>query len=82
MSLTVPASANNGIPTNKTKAKGDEYKEKIKKFKTRIKSNTALYEIYFEDGGQMPEDLKSLYTSTAEAKKAIISYESSRRQYY
>ncbi len=68
--------------TNKTKAKGDKYKEKVKEFKTRISPNTALYEVYFEDGGQVPEKLKSLYTSSTEAKKAVISYESNRRQYY
>lgn len=62
--------------------RGTEYKEKVKSFKFRLRSNTALYEIYLEDGGLIPEVLKGLYTSTVTCQKAIKLYESNRRQYY
>jgi hypothetical protein len=57
-------------------------KEPVKVFKTRIRPQTALYEVYLEDGGQLPEKLKSLYTSTTEATKQIQAYEANRRKYY
>lgn len=45
-----------------------------KKFKTRVRPGGALYEIYFEDGGQVPEYLKGAYTSSARALAASEEY--------
>lgn len=72
-------------PTPKRKyktLKTSEYKEKVKEFKVRSGPNTALYEVYFEDGGEIPKVLKSLYTSQAEAKKCIELYKVNRKQYH
>lgn len=62
--------------------KRDAYKEKVKEFKVRPRSNTSLYEVYFHDGGEIPKVLRGLYTSQAEAKRDIKLYEANRRQYY
>ncbi len=59
-----------------------EHKEQPKAFLTRARSNTSLYEIYFEGGGEVPQALKGLYTSHTEAQRAAASYANSRRKYY
>lgn len=58
-----------------------EYKERPKELRYRIEPGTSLYNIYFQDGGEVPKALKGLYTSSSEAQKSIISYEASRRKY-
>jgi len=40
----------------------------------RIANNTALWEIEFKSGGQIPKELKGLYNSTAAAAQAIEKY--------
>ena len=67
---------------SRKKEAGGEYKEKANEFKVRPRPGTALYEIYFEEGGQIADTLKGAYTSTMTAQKDIKLYESSRRQYY
>ena len=69
-------------PKKSRTQKTDEYKEKAKEFKVRPRANTALYEVYFEEGGQIPDILSGAYTSQMEAKRQVKLYESNRRQYY
>lgn len=45
-----------------------------KKFMTRVRPGGSLYEIYFEDGGQVPEYLKGGYTSSHRALAAAEVY--------
>jgi hypothetical protein len=70
-------------PKRKNKSlKTSEYKEKVKELLFRIVPGTSLYEIHFEEGGEVPKALKSRYTSSAEAKKAIEMYKANRKQYH
>lgn len=57
-------------------------KERTKSFLTRNRRNTALYEIYVENGGEVPQVLKGLYTTPTEAQKAAEHYKNTRRKYY
>lgn len=49
-----------------------------KELKIRIKPNTALYEVYFDNGGELPAKLQSLFTCVHAAKVAINEYEAGR----
>ena len=49
-----------------------------KDLKIRIKDNTALYEVYFENGGEVPAKLNSLYTCVRAAEIAIEDYKASK----
>lgn len=49
-----------------------------KELKIRIKPNTALYEVYFDNGGELPAKLQSLFTCVHAAKVAIKDYEAGR----
>lgn len=69
-------------PKKNRTQKTDEYQEKSKEFKVRPRQGTALYEVYFEEGGQIPKILTGAYTSQMEAKRQVKLYESNRRQYY
>lgn len=82
MSSTAEASIEEAPKRTYKTLKTSEYKEKVKALLVRNRPNTALYEIHFEAGGEMPKALKSLYTSQAEAKKAITLYEHNRKQYH
>jgi hypothetical protein len=49
-----------------------------KTFGIRVKPRTALYEIYLEGGGSIPEALSGTYTSVNKAMKSIELYEALR----
>lgn len=42
--------------------------------------NTALIQIRWEGGGQVPQELSGLFTSKTEAQRAIELWESSHRE--
>ena len=51
--------------------------EKIKNKKELLIRNSngrSIYEVYYENGGELPKDLSGLYTSHSEAQKAINQY--------
>lgn len=54
--------------TVKTTARGKEYR-------TRVADQSPLFEVYLYPGGQMPKELKGLYTSEGEARAAIDAYQ-------
>lgn len=45
-----------------------------KEIGARIRPNTSHWELYFTSGGQLPKEWDSLYTSTSEAKQAMLKY--------
>lgn len=48
---------------------------KTKQLLTRTRANAgSMYEIYFENGGQLPGSLTGLYSSQLEAEKAITTH--------
>lgn len=64
-----------------TQAKGKAAAEKGKPRKLLIErvSNTALYGLRFEGGGELPDDMKDAhYTSPALAQAAVDEYESAK----
>ena len=69
-------------PGPKPKNTAEVPKEKVKPFLTRIRNNTALYEVYTEGGGVIPKTLSGLYSTPTLANVSITSYESTRRNYY
>ncbi len=53
----------------------DEQTVKNKEFLTRRPlKNPLLFEIYFENGGEVPKFLSGLYTSETEAMEAVKIY--------
>ena len=48
------------------KRKTEAYKEKVKPFAVRNRHNTSMYEVYFEEGGQIPAALGGAYTSLSQ----------------
>ncbi len=49
-----------------------------KELKIRIKPNTALYEVYFDNGGELPAKLQSMFTCARAAEIAIQDYQASK----
>ena len=49
-------------------------KGETKELKVRLAKNTCLYELYYDNGGEVPAILKGLYTSEHVAKLAAGSY--------
>lgn len=49
-----------------------------KELKIRIKPNTALYEVYFDNGGELPAKLQSMFTCERAAEIAIQDYQASK----
>lgn len=62
-----------------TESKETKTTKKVKEMRTRLIPGTALYEIYFEEGGEVPTQLKGRYTTPTEAQKAIKGYLVTRR---
>lgn len=54
---------------------------KIKELRVRTRNgNPMLKEIYFENGGEVPETLSGMYTSEESANRAIDLYLSHREK--
>lgn len=45
-----------------------------KELKARIAKNTCLFELYYDNGGELPAELKGYYTSEAVALQAAKNY--------
>ena len=54
---------------------------KPKDLLTRVKFNSSHYEIYFENGGEVPKELSGEYNSQLEANRAIKRYLVSKNRY-
>lgn len=50
-----------------------------KELRIKVADNTSMFEVYYYPGGQVPKALSGLYTSHAEAMKAIGAYEATKR---
>lgn len=50
--------------------------KKVLKYRT-VSNGTPLYEIYFEDGGAVPDKLRGHWTTVRDMKKAVEMYEHS-----
>lgn len=55
-------------------AKTTRTTERGKELRIKTKENSALLEVYFYPGGQVPKALSGAYTSHEEANKAIRAY--------
>lgn len=49
-------------------------KGRTKELKIRTAKNTCLFEIYFDEGGEVPAKLSGLYTCKDAAQRAIDAY--------
>lgn len=54
---------------------------KPKDLKVRVAFNSSHYEIFFDNGGEIPKDLSGLYNSKLEADRAIRNYLISKGRY-
>lgn len=52
---------------------------KRKPLKVGRKHGTSLFEVYFEGGGELPKELKGMYTSPTVAQAAIDGYLANRK---
>lgn len=54
--------------------------KKQKELKTRVRTGTSHFEVYYDNGGELPKDLSGVYTSVREAKKDISKYLSKKNR--
>lgn len=64
----------NTVPSTKEVPEG----KKAKDFIVEQKDGTCLYHIRFKQGGEVPQELKGLYTNDIIAKEAIQRYQDKR----
>lgn len=49
-------------------------KGRSKELKIRMRKNTVLFEVYYDEGGEIPKELSGLYTNEKVAQLAIDKY--------